>query len=55
MRKAGAKNYLNYSKKILKITNKPVSCEVFADDQKNMISQGKKLINGVKMFMLKFQ
>ena len=40
MRKAGAKNYLNYSKKILNITNKPVSCEVFADDAKNMISQG---------------
>ena len=40
MRKAGAKNYLHYSKKILNITNKPVSCEVFADDAKNMISQG---------------
>ena len=40
MRKAGAKNYLNYSKRILHITNKPVSCEVFADDAKNMISQG---------------
>ena len=40
MRKAGAKNYLKYTKKILKITNKPVSCEVFADDEKNMISQG---------------
>ena len=40
MRKAGAKNYLNYSKRILNITNKPVSCEVFADDVKNMISQG---------------
>ena len=37
MRKAGAKDYTNYSKKILKITNKPVSCEVFADDIKNMI------------------
>ena len=34
MRKAGAKNYSNYSKKILKLTNKPVSCEVFADDIK---------------------
>ena len=41
MRKAGAKNYLHYSKKILNITNKPVSCEVFADDAKNMISQGR--------------
>ena len=40
MRKAGAKNYKSYSLKILKITNKPVSCEVFADDEKNMINQG---------------
>jgi len=39
MRKAGAKNYKDYSKKILKITNKPVSCEVFADDEKNMFFQ----------------
>ena len=32
MRKAGAKNYKSYSKKILKISNKkPVSLEVFAD------------------------
>tara|TARA_Y100000992_G_scaffold215196_1_gene148444 strand:+ start:517 stop:1209 length:693 start_codon:yes stop_codon:yes gene_type:complete len=43
MRKAGAKNYLNYSKKILNITNKPVSFEVFADDVQSMISQGKKI------------
>ena len=40
MRNAGAKNYTNYSKKILKLTNKPVSCEVFADDAKNMKLQG---------------
>jgi len=40
MRKAGAKNYKKYSKEILKITNKPVSCEVFADNEKNMIMQG---------------
>ena len=43
MRKAGAKDYSNYSKKILKITKKPVSCEVFADDVKNMIIQGNKI------------
>ena len=43
MRNAGAKDYSNYSKKILKITKKPVSCEVFADDINNMISQGKKI------------
>jgi len=43
MRKAGAKDYEKYSKEILKITNKPVSCEVFADDIKNMILQGQKI------------
>jgi transaldolase len=43
MRNAGAINYHKYSKKILKITNKPVSFEVFADDIKNMIIQGIKI------------
>ena len=43
MRKAGAKDYSKYSKEILKITKKPVSFEVFADDEKNMISQGLKI------------
>ena len=43
MRDAGAINYHKYSKKILKITNKPVSFEVFADDIKNMIIQGIKI------------
>ena len=43
MRKAGAKDYKSYSLKILKITKKPVSFEVFADDEKNMIYQGKKI------------
>jgi len=43
MRKAGAKDYIAYSQKILKITNKPVSFEVFADDEKGMISQGLKI------------
>jgi len=40
MRKAGAKDYKSYSKKILKICkNKPVSLEVFADDYFNMKRQ----------------
>ena len=44
MREAGAKDYKSYSKKILKIcNNKPVSLEVFADDEKSMIEQGKKI------------
>ncbi len=40
MRKAGAKDYVGYSRRILDITKKPVSCEVFADDTKGMIKQG---------------
>ena len=44
MRKAGAKNYELYSRKILKICKKkPISFEVFADDQKSMIEQGIKI------------
>jgi len=44
MRKAGAKNYESYSKQILKICNKkPISFEVFADNQKSMIEQGRKI------------
>ena len=44
MRKAGAKDYKSYSKKILKIcNNKPVSLEVFADDYKGMIKQALKI------------
>ena len=43
MRKAGAKDYKTYSQKILKIIKKPVSFEVFADDEKNMILQGIKI------------
>ena len=43
MRKAGAKDYKLYSKQILKVCkNKPISFEVFADDQKSMIEQGKE-------------
>tara|TARA_Y100000591_G_C21730481_1_gene643798 strand:- start:220 stop:930 length:711 start_codon:yes stop_codon:yes gene_type:complete len=40
LRKAGAKNYLEYAKKIIGLTSKPVSFEVFADDEKYMIAQG---------------
>ena len=44
MRKAGAKNYQNYSKEILKICkNKPVSFEVFADEEKEMLIQAYKI------------
>ena len=43
IRKAGAQDYKSYSMKILKITSKPISFEVFADDEKNMIHQGIKI------------
>ena len=46
MRKAGAKDYESYSKKILKISKtKPVSLEVFADNYKEMKKQA-IIING---------
>ena len=44
MRKAGARDYKSYSKQILKVCkNKPISFEVFADDQKFMIEQGEEI------------
>ncbi len=44
MRKAGAKNYKDYAKKIINICNtKPVSLEVFADDETRMLEQALKI------------
>ena len=44
MKKAGAKDYKNYSKKILKTCkNKPVSLEVFADEYNGMKEQALKI------------
>ena len=46
IRKAGAKNYLNYCSKILKVCkNKPVSLEVFADNYHQMKKQALILNN----------
>jgi transaldolase len=43
-KKNGATDYLDYSKKILEIcSEKPVSLEVFADDENGMIEQGRIL------------
>tara|TARA_B100000131_G_scaffold214216_1_gene205987 strand:+ start:365 stop:1060 length:696 start_codon:yes stop_codon:yes gene_type:complete len=54
MRKAGAKNYVDYSKKILKIVkNKPVSFEVFADNSNEMIKQGIKINKWAKNVYVK--
>ena len=44
MRKAGAKDYQTYCKKILKICKKkPVSFEVFGDNNKSMMNQALKI------------
>ena len=44
MRLAGAKNYKEYCLKLLKVCkNKPISFEVFADDEDKMFSQALKI------------
>ena len=54
MRKAGAKNYENYSKKILKASpKKPVSLEVFGDDYFSMKRQALKIKNWGKNVYVK--
>jgi transaldolase len=54
MRIAGAKNYKNYSLKILKICKKkPISFEVFADDQKEMLKQAYKINTWAKNVYVK--
>ena len=53
MRKAGAKDYEKYCKNILKITKKPISFEVFADDNKNIIKQALKIKNWGKQVYVK--
>jgi len=55
MRISGAKNYKHYSFKILKICkNKPISFEVFADDQKEMLKQAYKIKNWGKNVYVKY-
>ena len=54
MRKAGAKDYETYCKKILKICKKkPISFEVFGDNQKSMTDQGKKINSWAKNIYVK--
>ena len=54
MRKAGAKNYEEYSKKLLSECKlKPISFEVFADDNESMIKQGMKMSNWGKNVYVK--
>ena len=53
MRKAGAKNYSQYCKSILKITKKPISFEVFADDNNKIIKQALKIREWGKQIYVK--
>ncbi len=54
MRKAGARDYKSYSKKILKICkNKPVSLEVFADDYSKMKQQALQINKWAKNVFVK--
>ena len=54
MRKAGAKDYKSYSKKILKICkDKPVSLEVFADDYEDMKKQAIQINTWAKNIYVK--
>ncbi|MDC1169988.1 transaldolase family protein [Candidatus Pelagibacter sp.] len=54
MRKAGAKSYESYCKKILNICKKkPISFEVFGDDDESMIDQGLKISTWAKNIYVK--
>ena len=54
MRKAGAKDYKSYSKKILKVCNsKPVSLEVFADEYNDMKKQALQINTWAKNVYVK--
>ena len=54
MRKAGAKDYESYCKKILKVCKKkPISFEVFGDNHKSMINQGLKISSWAKNIYVK--
>ena len=54
MRLSGAKNYRNYSLKILKICKKkPISFEVFADNPKEMLKQAYKINTWAKNVYVK--
>ena len=44
IRKAGAKNYSEYCKNILRTVKKPISFEVFADNEKKIIDQALLII-----------
>ncbi len=54
MRKAGAKDYVMYCKKVLNVcNNKPVSFEVFADDYSTILQQATKINSWGKNIFVK--
>ena len=54
MRLSGAKNYKDYSLKILKVCKKkPISFEVFADNPKEMLKQAYKINTWAKNVYVK--
>ena len=53
IRKAGAKNYTKYCKSLIKITKKPISFEVFADDNANIVKQALKIKDWGKQIYVK--
>ena len=56
MRKAGAKDYVLYSKKILKVCKKkPISFEVFGDDYYTIKKQALKINKWGKNVFVKFR
>ena len=54
MAKSGVDDYEKYSKKILSnIANKPVSFEVFGDEDSEIVEQGKKIASWAKNVFVK--
>ena len=43
LKKSGVKNYKLFAKDLLKVIDKPISFEVFADDSKEIIAQAKEI------------
>lgn len=53
MKAAGVKNYINFAKKILKKVKKPISFEIFADNEKDIYRQAKIISSWAKNVYVK--
>ena len=53
MRKSGVKDYEKFCKKILKKVKKPISFEIFSDDEKNIYRQAKLISSWSKNVFVK--